>query len=55
MMKNRRSDTEKNNLIEGKKNALIKLLDKMHKHKTMISYCLKCKIYRKHKSKSLKD
>ena len=23
--------------------ALIKLLDKIHKHKTMLSYCLKCR------------
>ena len=27
--------------VKGK--ALIKLLDKMHKHKTMPSFCLKCK------------
>ena len=44
IMKNQRSDTEKNNLIkEGKKKALIKLLDKMRKYKTMLSYCLQCK------------
>ena len=43
-MKTQRSDIEKKNLIEeGKKKALIKLLDKMHKYKSMISYCLKCK------------
>ena len=36
MMKSQRSDTEKNNLIEeGKKMALMKSLDKMHKYKTM--------------------
>ena len=26
-----------------KENALMKLLSKMYKYKTMISYCLKCK------------
>ena len=44
MMKTQRSDTEKNNLIEeGKRKALIKLLDKINKYKTMLSYCLKCR------------
>ena len=44
MMKTQRSEIEEKNLIEeGKKKALIKLLDKMHKYKSMISYCLKCK------------
>ena len=38
----------------------MKLLDKMHKDKTMLSYCLKCekiknKKNRKHKCKSFKN
>ena len=44
MMTTQRSNTEKNNLIEeGKKIALMKLVDKMHKYKTKLSYFLKCK------------
>ena len=41
-------------LDKVKEKALIKLLDTMHKYKTMISYCLKCKKYRKHKTKNFK-
>ena len=41
MIKTQRSDTEKTLIEEGKKESLIKLLDKMHKYKTMLSYCLK--------------
>ena len=48
MMKTQRSDTEK--IIwskKVKKKALMKLLEKMHKYKMMLSYCLKCRNYRK--------
>ena len=41
MMKSQGSDTEKNNLTEEDKR--MKLLEKMHKYKSMSSYCLKCK------------
>ena len=41
MIKTQRSDTEKTLIEEGKKESLTKLLDKMHKYKTMLSYCLK--------------
>ena len=43
-MKDQRSDTK--NILwlkKVKEKALMKLLDKMHKYKTMLSYCLKCK------------
>ena len=52
MMDSQRSDTEKINLIkEGKKEALLKPLNRMIllktvlslKNKTMSSYCLKCR------------
>ena len=45
MMKSQRSDTEKKIiwLKKVKEKALMKSLDKMHKHKTMLSYCLQCK------------
>ena len=54
------SDTETNKKItwlkKVKEKALMKLLEKMHKYKTMLSYCLKCKKkYTKHKSKSFKN
>ena len=43
-MKTQRSGIEKNNLIEeGKRKGIIKLINKMHKYKSMISYCLDCK------------
>ena len=43
MMKTQRSNTEKPVwLKEVKKKALMKLLDKMHKYRTMLSYYLKC-------------
>ena len=43
-IKSQRKDTEKNNLTEtNKRKELMKLLDKIHKYKTMLSYCLKCK------------
>ena len=29
--------------MKVKEKELIKLLDKMHKYKTMLSYCLKCR------------
>ena len=44
MMKSQKNDTEKNKMIDkGKRKAFMKLLDKTHKYKTMLSYCLKCK------------
>ena len=44
MMKFQRIDTEKKIWLKKvKEKALMKLLDKMHKYKTMLSYCLKCK------------
>ena len=44
MISSQRSDTEKSYLIEkGKKKPMMKLLDKMYRYKTMLSYCLKCK------------
>ena len=44
MMKSQKNDTEKNKMIDkGKRKAFMKLLDKIHKYKTMLSYCLKCK------------
>ena len=54
-MKSQKRYTEKKKISLKKVNekALTKLLDKMHKYKTMTSYCLKCKKrYRKYKSKS---
>ena len=44
MMKTQRSDTKKIiwlKKVKGK--TLIKLSDKKHKYKTMLSYCLKCR------------
>ena len=42
MMKTQGSNTKTiNGLKKVKEKALIKLLDKMHKYKTMISCCLK--------------
>ena len=44
MMKSQRSDAEnKNWLKKVKEKALMKLLDKMHQFKTMLSYFLRCK------------
>ena len=44
MMKTQRNDIKKGNLIEeAKKKALMKLLDKMHQYKKVLSYCLKCR------------
>ena len=43
-MKDQQSDTK--NIIwlkKVKEKALMRLLDKMHKYKTMLSHCLKCK------------
>ena len=53
-MKSQKRYTEKKySLKKVNEKALTKLLDKMHKYKTMKSYCLKCKKrYRKYKSKS---
>ena len=43
MMKTQRSDTEKIIWLKKvKEKALMKLLNKIHKYKTMLSYCLKC-------------
>ena len=33
---------------EGEKKALMKLLDKMHKYKTMLPCCLKCRKNKKY-------
>ena len=44
MMKFQRIDTEKKNWLKKvKEKALMKLLDKIHKYKTMFSHSLKCK------------
>ena len=44
MMKAQKSDTEKIIWLKKvKEKALIKLLDKMHKYKTILSYYLKCR------------
>ena len=44
MVKTQRSDTEKKIWLKKvKEKTLMKLLDKMHKYKTMLSYCLKCR------------
>ena len=44
MRKSQRSDAEnKNWLKKVKEKALMKLLDKMHHFKTMLSYFLRCK------------
>ena len=46
MMKSQRNDSEKKKTIwlkKVKEKALKKILDKMHKYKKMLSYCLKCK------------
>ena len=50
MMKSQRNDTEKKTiwLKKVKEKALMKILDKMHKYKKMLSYCLKCKKIQKH-------
>ena len=43
-MKSQRSHTEKIILLKKvKEKELMKLLDKIPKYKTMLSYCLKCK------------
>ena len=43
MMKTQRRDTVIISLKRVKEKALIKLLDKIHKYKTILSYCLKCR------------
>ena len=42
-------------LKKVKEKALMKLLDKMHKYKTMLPHCLKCKKNTGKKSKNLKN
>ena len=40
-MKTQRGHTKRNNLIdEGKSKGIDKVIDKMHKYKTMLPYCL---------------
>ena len=44
MVKTLRSDTEKKIWLKKvKEKTLMKLLDKMHKYKTMLSDCFKCR------------
>ena len=58
MIKTQRSDTEKKYFIEKgkrklKKKASMKLLDKIHKYKTMSSYSSKCQKKKNRKYKPL--